>query len=79
MNGLTNKIDIEEFKKLSQEQQNYIIFSAVIELSKEVSKMKENFSAKWVEKGAIAFIALIIFGFFGTVLYLVGWHSPPNS
>lgn len=82
MNGTGNKLSFDDYQRLTPDQREFFTFDQLSKIDGIYTRLAEGeklFAGKWVETAVKTFIYVIVVGFVGSLLFLLGWHTPPNS
>lgn len=69
-----NKMSFQDFKQLTDEERDFFVFDQLGKLD-VLDKLQEQFAAKWVEKGIVGAIALVLTSIGGGIMWMLGIHG----
>jgi hypothetical protein len=76
MNGASDDVSFQDFKKFSPDERDFFIFNQLQKLD-TLDGLDDRFSGKWVEKGVRVAIYGILASIGGAILWMIGIHKPP--
>jgi hypothetical protein len=70
-NGTDNRMSFQDYKQLTEEERQFYLYDKLCNFD----DLEEKFAAKWVEKGIVGAIVLVLTSIGGGIMWLLGIHG----